>query len=187
MNNATRRLNTSFAAWQSTVGYICQHHSPDVILKLQVQTGPQLLWTATVTWEHNNETVKDCTSLGEALTRLWRQVDQHHVIFPRQEDAWRRPIGYAEHEVLDVSTQDVLHRFIWTTQSIFNNEWSLVIFYQPTEVVDARVNMRLFAHNYKVGVGSKGASLLDAAHELFRKAIPIFAEYAEYSERHDNK
>lgn len=171
-----RRPEDGFAAWQATLGYISQHHSPDALLKLKVYPiGERTVrWMASVSWGQTQETVEAAESLPAALTQLWQQVERFHTVFHDPEEAIRKPEGYAPYEWLDVNTQDILHRLIWTTQTVFNEAWHIVILYQPTEISHTRVQIRLLALNSTVSAGGRGPSLLEAARDVFRKAVPVF-------------
>ena len=161
-----------------TLGYISLHHSPDALLKLQAYPSSadnRVLWSASVSWEHNHETVRDADSLASALSELWREVERNHRVFLFPEDAIRRPIGYKDNEWLDAGTQEILNRLILTTQSIFHSDWLLILVYQPEEAPAMRVQMRLLAENNTVRVGGRGPSLRDAAHTLFHNAISSYA------------
>lgn len=176
-HSVPRRPEYGFGAWQLTLGYICANHSPDVMLKLQVYPASDeyVHWSASVSWGQCFEAVKDCASLGKAFRQLWKVVQSNHAIFLSVEDAVRSPTGYDDQQWIDLHTQDVLHRLIWTTQLAFRTDWEIVIVYQPSETPLNRVQVRLIADQNRVSVGSRGASLIDGLRAMFRNAAPAFA------------
>lgn len=163
-------------AWQATIGYINMHHSPNAMLKLQVYpTQGGLRWNATVSWAQHQEQVIGQPTLPDTLRELWRVVDQNHQIFLTEEDAIRRPANYDDMDWLDVPTQDILHRLIWTTQSAFPDDWTLILVYQPVDNPDLRVQGRLLARDNGVQVGGRGGSLQATCHELYRNAVRVYS------------
>jgi hypothetical protein len=181
--SGSRRPPTGFAAWQATLGYISALYSPDAVLEISVKSleSRHVQWTAKVSWGQYEESVSDSDSLAYALRQLWVKVDQNHAIFTSSEDAARSPIDYDDHEWLDVLTQDILHRLIWTTRMVFLNDWTLIIVYQPTENPSMRIQMRLLAKDNSVHVGARGPGLLDTSRELYRNAAPVFWNNSERS------
>ena len=177
-----RRYNTGFAAWQATLGYICANYTPDILLKMQatINSEGEIRWTASLTGEPYFELVSNEISLGGALSHLWDQVSWKHQIFLHEEDATRQPTGYDELDWLDMSTNDVLHRLLWTIKAAFRSDWSLMIVYQPREESTLRIQMRLLADANRMQVGSRGPSLIAAARQLFRNAAPEFAKQAGF-------
>lgn len=163
-------------AWQATVGHISSYHSPDALLKVQVEpgAGDTLGWSAIVSWGTNEERAAHRISLADALRDLWQEVVRHHVIFDNPLAAAKSPEGYPDEEWLDVSTEDILLRLIWMTRSVFDSDWSLVLVYQPIESANLRVQVRLVARDALVNVGGRGPSIQDACHDLFRNAGPLF-------------
>lgn len=178
-HSVPRRPDYGFAAWQVTLGYMCANHSPDAMLKLQVQPAHDeyVHWAATVSWGKFSESVYDCRSIGEVFESLWRAVRSRHTIFLTRDDALRSPSGYDQEMWLDIQTLDVLHRLLWTTQMAFGDDWQLIIVYQPTEVPVTRVQVRLIADKNRVSIGSRGASLIEALRALFRNATPAFSAH----------
>ncbi|RMG75518.1 MAG: hypothetical protein D6711_06385 [Chloroflexi bacterium] len=180
---AWQRPEYGFIAWQMTLGYICNHRSPDAVLKLEAypQNG-QIMWAGAVSWGRVNEAVRDCETLAVALRDLWLEVERNHIIFGSPEDALRRPINYDDHEWLDVETLDVLQRLIWTIQTTMQTGWMLVLIYQPTEAPAMRVQTRLLANDNQMRAAGQGASLLDALRDLFRNATPLFSKLVNKDE-----
>lgn len=174
-----KRLEYGFQAWQTTLGYISKYHSPDVLLKVHASPGAQnnILWGATLTWGHNLEEVKKLDSIGAALDRLWVKVAAHHKIFVRDADAYRQPSDYHDEDWLDIPTQDMLHRLLWTTSTALKAPWSMIIVYQPSEIASLRVQMRLLLEDDPHPIGGRGQSLLEASRSLFRNAAPVFARH----------
>lgn len=170
-------------AWQATVGYICKHHSPDAVLFLKVSPfdDGSMMWSAGVEWGEVREYVEAASSLPLALMSLWQHVDERHRIFLTPEEADRSPAGYAEHDWLDVPTQDSLHRLMWTTHNIYQTGWKLVIMYQPIEEVESRVEMVLTSPDDEHHLTVRGNTLLSACRRLFRNAAPHFVLYSQKS------
>jgi hypothetical protein len=174
-----KRPAIGLQAWQSTLGYISTHHSPDAILKLQAYSREaRVLWSASVSWGQKRESVTDQGSLGLALGALWMEVVRGHAIFENLEDAVRAPVYYNEVEWLDDMTQESLQRLIWVTQLAFPGDWMLMIMYQPVENATTRVQMRLVAKDSTVTVGGSGGNMLDACSALFRNATPHYSGQA---------
>lgn len=172
------RPEYGFIAWQMTLGYICNHRSPDAVLKIEAYpSGDGALWAASVSWGRTEETVRDRATIATALGNLWQEVDRNHIVFGTPEDAIRRPYGYDDHEWLDVSTADILQRLVWTSQTVLKDDWLLVIIYQPTEAPVTRVQGRLLAQDNRAA--GQGGSLLDALRDLFRNATPLFANVTD--------
>jgi hypothetical protein len=166
-------------AWQFTLGYISNYHSPDAMLKLQAYpVGNDVSrWSGTVSWAQVGETIRDAETLADLLRLLWLEVDRNHLIFDSQEDANRRPLGYKDNEWLDLTTQNILHRLLWTVQSAFDDDWRVVIVYQPAEIPAQRVQTRLISTKHQVG--GRGASMAEALRDCFRNAVPAFATQME--------
>ncbi len=176
------RPDTGLQAWQTTLGYMSTYHCPDAILTLTAKpTDTGLQWSAVVTWADRAESAKNEPTLADVLRVLWQTVDRHHDIFLAPEDTTRSPSGYDDQEWLDIDTREILHRLILTTQTVFNEDWSLVIFYRPLETPQRRVQMRLLAQNNAVCVGGRGPSQIDATHAVFRHAAPVFASHSGVS------
>lgn len=168
-----------FIAWQMTLGYICNHRSPDAVLKLEAYPSAEegVLWAASASWGRAEESVRDKTSIAAALGNLWQEVDRNHIVFGTPEDAVRRPSGYEDHEWLDANTADILQRLILTAQTGLKKDWLLVIIYQPTEAPVTRVQGRLLAQDNRAA--GQGGSLIEALRELFRNATPLFANVTD--------
>ena len=182
---SSRRPPTGWEAWQLTIAYISNYHSPDAILKLQVtpQSDGSLCWSSSLTWGQHDEKVNCQNSLAQALSQLWQQVDRFHYIFENPEDAVRSPIDYDDLDWLDMDTQEVLHRLIWMTKMSFKHDWSLILVYEPTEDVATRVKMRILALENVVQVGGTGNSLKSATHSVFRNAGTAYIKYANIHAR----
>ena len=65
----SRRPSTGWAAWQLTIAYISNYHSPDAILKLQVtpESDGGLCWSSSLTWGQHGESI-DCQPLFSTIT-----------------------------------------------------------------------------------------------------------------------
>ncbi|MFW5748272.1 MAG: hypothetical protein ACOCYT_01525 [Chloroflexota bacterium] len=172
------RPKYGLTAWQLTLGYISTHHSPDAALTLRAHPSAEghVRWSGVVSWGAVDEIVDDTDSLADVLARLWEQVEQRVSVFENSDDAYRQPAGYAPTEWLDIPTQDVIHRLLWTTQTAFGSDWLLVIVYNPVEHPGMRVQVRLITRESGHRVGGRGPNLLDAARALFRHAAPAFAD-----------
>lgn len=176
-----KRPEDGYSAWQATMGYINTHHSPDALLQVEAYSqGDKVLWSASVSWADNRESVSDCFTLPIALQDLWMQLERHYRIFNTPADALRRPFGYKDDEWLDDATLDILHRLIHTTQSVFKDDWRILWIYQPSEIPEMRVQMRMLADSMSRHAGGRGANLLDAGRELFRNAAPIYQAFLEF-------
>lgn len=173
------RPDTGLQAWQTTLGYMSTYHSPDAILSIATQPSETgLQWSAIITWAYRAESVHNQPTLADALRVLWQTVERYHGIFLAPEDTTRAPSDYNDQEWLDIDTREILHRLILTTQTVFDNDWSLVIFYRPLETPQRRVQMRLLARENTVVVGGRGPSQIDATHAVFRHAAPVFAAHS---------
>lgn len=169
------RPATGLMAWQATLGHISARHSPDAVLKLQAHTHEaRVVWSASVSWGAQQESVSDHVSLPAALRALWDEVSRNHRIFDRLEDAIKSPINYNDAEWIDMTTQEALQRLLWVTQSVFPGDWQLMIVYQPVDTPDHRTQARLLAKEQTVVVSGRGPTLLEACRNLFRNATPYF-------------
>jgi len=169
-----RRPVDGWTAWQMTLGYISQHHSPDVALSIQAQpvAADRLAWSAALVWGQHIESVTDEESLESALAHLWRAVACYHDVFLSPDDAWRAPADYAETEWVDASVALVVQRVLAMMGKISGQDWRLNLVYQPAESPGQRVQARLLAGDNALCVGSLGPTLLQAIRDLFRSAVP---------------
>lgn len=171
-----QRPRLGWQAWEATLGYMSLHHSPDALLKLQIYPlGGHSGWAASLSWAGFSEHVRDRESFGEALDDLWREVNNNHVIFLTSEAAVRQPASYHSDEWLDPRTQEALDRLIRVTRAVFENDWLLLLIYQPVEHPEARVQLRLLARDNTVRVGGRGPSLREACAELYRNAARYYS------------
>ncbi len=175
-----KRLEYGFQAWQMTLGYMSKYHSPDVLLKVQAEPGDEnrISWSATLTWSRYLEQINGARSLADALNQLWAIVTEHHRIFLRETDSYRQPSDYPEEAWLDIPTQDMLHRLLWTISTALKTGWSLIVVYQPSEIPSLRVQMRLLVAEDSHPLGGRGKTLLEASRVLFRNAAPVFARHS---------
>lgn len=177
-----RRMETGWQAWLATVGYIAARFSPDALLKIEAVPGAdgRLTWSGAISWGKTLERVIDCASLSATLDGLWSEVSRSHHIFETLEDAARAPAGYDDGEWLDLPSQDILHRLTWSLHNLYKgDEWRLVIVYHPTEVAELRVQTRVLAPGKGIQVGGRGASLLNAARDLFRNLAARYDDSAQ--------
>lgn len=170
------RPHTGLAAWEATVGYIATEHSPDAMLTLRAYPeAEETIWSAELTWGQNKEQLGGVDTLADVLRELWLKVEQSHVIFKSSEDAVRKPAGYGNFDWIDSDTKDALDRLAWVTSVVFKDDWTLISIYQPTDNPTARVQMRLVARDTTVHINGRGASMRDAATQLYRNATPYFS------------
>jgi len=173
------RPETGFGAWQATLGYISTHHSPDARLILYIYPkGNQVLWAGRAAWGPVVEEYVDAPGLPIVLSKLWRRVEHFHTVFETPADMVRRPVGYIKTEWVDLPTQDILHRILWTVRLAFLEDWYMMIVYQAVENPAMRVHMRLISRSNQVVVGGRGPSLLEAGRDLFRNAAPVFTRHS---------
>lgn len=172
-----QRPQNGLLAWQATIGYISTQYSLDALLTIRaypLENG-EIAWGAAATWGQNGEEVYDAPMISHALRDLWRQVDQHHVIFEHREAVLKRPSNYDENEWLDSDTTAILERVLQVTQAVYDRDWLLVILYQPVESQETRFQARLIAQGESVKIGGHGPSLRDACRDLYRNAAHQFA------------
>jgi hypothetical protein len=173
------RPKTGLAAWIATIGYIAQHHSPDVMLTVQGRPDKDNRdghWSASLEWGDNRVDVAPQPAFQQALQALWEQIEKHYPIFKSPEDALRKPAGYGEFDWVDADTKDALDRLISVSRVVLRDNWSLILIYQPTDRADHRVQMRLVAPDNDVYVSGRGATFRDAANQLQRNATPYFSK-----------
>lgn len=176
-----RRLPNGLLAWQATVGYISTHHSPDALLEFAAypaQENNQVYWSAQISWAKSLEIVRDAATLEDALAVLWQTLAREHLIFFSDEDALRQPSGYTTGQWIDTFTGQILERLVATAQVVFGRDWRVVAIYQPTEMPNMRVQMRVVARHGALSAGGRGPSVLEAARDLYRNAAPLFAAAA---------
>ncbi|MDQ7027428.1 MAG: hypothetical protein Q9P01_14680 [Anaerolineae bacterium] len=175
---APKRPRWGWLAWEATVGYISQYHSPDATLKIEVYPGKHIVnWAASLTWGGNTEEVRDCLSLAEVLSSLWSEVEKHQDLFHSFDAAVRRPTNYADDDWLDEHTYEGLSRLIHVTDTVFQGDWLIVIVYRPVDEPDQRLKTRLIAEHIEVNRGGNGATLRNACRDLYHKAAPIYQKY----------
>jgi hypothetical protein len=173
----SERPRTGLSAWEATVGYIAVTHSPDALLTIRaLPQGEGSVWSAVLEWGAHREEAINKASLQTALSSLWQQVDQAHIIFQTTADAVRRPTGYTDKNWLDPNTQDGLQRLAWVTRVVFEQNWSLVIVYQPTDDPSNRVQARLIAQEGAINIAGRGPSIEDAIGNLYRNATPYLTK-----------
>ncbi|MCC6612609.1 MAG: hypothetical protein IT320_03965 [Anaerolineae bacterium] len=182
MDSKTRRLprlpkrpENGLLAWQATVGFISMIYSPDATLTVKVQPeGDKRVWQASIEFGGRQEQVLARASLAEALRDLWLQLEANFTVFPNPADAVRRPANFADDKWLDADTARTLDALIDLTQTVFAQDWRMMIVYQAVDTPSQRVKMRLFAHNNAVAIGGQGPSLREACRNLYRNAAPQY-------------
>ncbi|RMG79274.1 MAG: hypothetical protein D6712_19945 [Chloroflexi bacterium] len=170
------RPKTGLLAWQATIGYISMHHSPDALLKLEAYATPEgVLWAASASWGQVEEERRDMPSLGDALRELWLDIGTRYQIFTSMEDAARSPIHYKDHEWLDEQTAKTLDHLIHILQTVYPDDWHVIIIYQPVENPQTRVQSRLIASQNRVQAGGRGPTIRDACHVLYHNIARYIA------------
>lgn len=173
-----RRPRWGWLAWEATIGYIVQHHSPDATLKIEIYPMPHIIgWSATITWGDVTETVTDCHSFADVMGRLWLQVESSHDIFLTPEAVFRRPTAYADDDWLDGQTYEALSRLVGATDTVFSGDWLIVMIYRPIEVAEKRLQARLIAQNSTVNRSGAGPTLRDVCRSLYHNAVPVYQQY----------
>jgi hypothetical protein len=172
-----KRPQNGLLAWEATIGYISAQYSLDAMLTIRAYPldAHEVGWGAAATWGQNGEEVYDLPTLGNALSDLWKQVDQHHVIFEQREAVIKRPSNYADNEWLDTDTKAILERILQVTRAVYEADWLLVMLYQPVESPNMRFQARLIAQQESVKIGGQGPSMRDALRDLYRNAAHQFA------------
>lgn len=171
-----RRPRYGWQAWESTIGYMNNYHSPDIVLKLVVcPAGDESVhWSAILSWGERNAAVKEKNTLAAALRELWLSVKRDYTVFEQDEAAIRQPLNYKDDEWFDERTSELLQRLVQVNRSVFGTDWQVLIIYQPVENPDIRVQARLLAQDKMVQVGGNGATVQDACHRLYTNAAPIY-------------
>jgi hypothetical protein len=173
-----KRPKWGWLAWEASVGYIHQNHSPDATLKLEIYPMEFIMgWAASLSWGEWSEAVRDQHSFADSLNNLWALVEQNHDLINSLEAAVRRPVKYEDDDWLDELTYEAFSRLINTTDTIFQGDWQIVILYRPIEIANKRVQTRLIADGAVVNRSGSGATLRDACRQLFHNAAPIYQQY----------
>jgi hypothetical protein len=172
-----KRPENGFIAWQATIGYISEEHSPDAMLSITAYPIEEsdIRWRAAASWGQFQEEVADHSSIAHVLRELWREVDRHHMLFKSMESASRRPINYADDQWLDTDTNDMLNRLLHASTRAFRGDWRLMLVYQPVANPNARVQARLIARGDSINAGGRGGSLREACQTLYRNAASYFS------------
>lgn len=181
MRPLPNRPKYGWSAWEATAGYMSTHHSPDVTLKLTAypdQDGQKVLWGASLSWAQENEEITGTTAPNDALAQLWKRVDQTHHIFGAVEEAMKRPAHYKEDQWFDNWTLEIMQRLVRVTFTVFKNDWTIVLVYQPVESMDSRIQARLIAADNQVHVGGRGPSLGDGCRQLYHNAAKSYTKYS---------
>jgi hypothetical protein len=178
-----KRPRWGWMAWEATVGYIHQYHSPDAMLKLEIYPMDYIMgWAASLSWSEKQETVRDQQSFADALNQLWKLVEQNHNLVNSLEMAVRRPVNYGDDDWLDEPTYEAFSRLVNTSDTIFQGDWQIIILYRPIEVANKRVQTRLIADGTVVNNSGNGPTLRDACRQLFHNAAPIYQQYRKRGE-----
>ena len=170
------RPQTGLLAWEATIGYISAQYSLDAMLTIHAYpvANNTVCWGAAATWGQNGENVRDLPTLAATLRELWKQVDQHHVIFEHREALIKRPTNYSDNEWLDSDTKIILERVLQVMATLYGQDWLLVLVYQPVESVDVRFQARLIAQEENMKTSGHGPSMRDACRDLYRNAAHHF-------------
>lgn len=177
MRPLPRRPETGLQAWHATIGYMSQEHSPDAILRIIASAADsgKTVWSVSVAWADQVETLSNQTTLGTALQFLWVQLAARHEIFKKPSEAWRSPVDYAPGTWLDEATDKILQRLVNVTAASFKSGWRITTLYQPVGQAETRLQATLFANDDTVKVYARGASLREASQNLYRNAASHFA------------
>lgn len=170
------RPETGWKAWEATVGYISNQHSPDATLKIETTLqASERVWAASLEWGAHREAVTNRASLMAALRELWFEIDMNHKIFDTMDAAVRQPKHYDDHEWFDEKTQSVLDRLMRMIAAVFGDDWHLIIIYQPVERPDMRVQARILAKDNSVQRGGSGPTIREACRNLYQNLAAILA------------
>lgn len=179
----SRRPRWGWLAWEMTVGYISRQHSPDAALKLEIYPlQHHVSWAATLSWQDQQETVRDQISLADTLSNLWMRVDQFSGLTFGSDALARIPAKYGEEEWLDQASYTALSMLVNTTDTFFSGDWSIVIVYRPIEVSEKRLTARLIAQEISVNRGASAATLRDVCRTLYLNTLPDFRRYQQLDE-----
>ena len=171
-----KRPETGLLAWLATIGYLGTEYSPDAMLTIRAvpNGGDAFLWSGAVSWGQENITIQDCHTLADVLRDLWKSVEREHKIFKTLESASRRPANYPPDRWVDEDTKTTLERLLAVTESVFEQQWMLIIVYQAVENPNLRVQARLLAKDNSVHIGGRGTTIRDACRDLYRNAAPDY-------------
>lgn len=172
------RPRTGLAAWESALGYITTEISPDALLTIRASAIDEqhTQWSAALEWNRQQEMVTQQSTIQAALAALWQALESSQAVELSTLEDSRKPLGYSEFEWLDADTRDALERLLWVVQVVFKGDWSLLILYHLTDDPAMRVQARLAAKGGSVHIGGRGASIKDAATQLYRNATPYFSK-----------
>lgn len=173
-----RRPTYGWSAWEATAGYISIHHNPDVKLSVTARISPEtqdLEWASHISWGQRSVECEGKPSLAAVLSDLWLEVKNSYRIYKEgDEAAIRQPVNYKDNEWLDSRTDQLIQRIIHVNQSVFGEDWQIVIIYQPIDNPKMRVQARLLAQNREIQIGGQGATLLDACRRLYTNSARIY-------------
>jgi hypothetical protein len=174
-----KRPQYGLLAWQATVRYICTEYNPNAMLifRAYVVRGGVIAWTATLSWGTEMVEVKDMPSLGIALSELWLEVEKRHKLLKTFEAMAKRPIDYEDDQWLDPQTEYIFDHLIRVTYSVFTNDWTLAIFYQPVETAETRVQAMIMANKNRVRINGQGPAMEEACRALFANAAREYAAF----------
>ncbi|MBE0690451.1 MAG: hypothetical protein IH587_10070 [Anaerolineae bacterium] len=182
MDNKTRRLprlprrpENGLLAWQATIGFISTIYSSDATLTVKIKPAEgKRMWQASIVFGGRHEDVTDRASLAEALRDLWLKLEANFNVFPSPAEEVRKPANYADDKWLDVDTARTLDALIDLTQTVFDQDWRMMMVYQAVNTPAQRVKMRLSARDNTVAIGGQGPSLREACRSLYRNAAPQY-------------
>lgn len=168
-------------AWEATVGYLSQRHSPDATLTLKIAPLEHVIgWSARLQWGLDATEVAEQHSLADALNGLWKAVAREHgSLFKEPAVAVRCPTLYDDDHWLDTPTYEIFSRLVHVTDTVFQGDWSIVIIYRPVEAADSRIQARLLAEKTTVHRGGRGPTLRDACRDLFQKTAPVYQAHRQ--------
>lgn len=174
------RPRWGWTAWEATVGYIAQHHSPDATLKLEIHPMAHVIgWGATLSWGGQREAVTEMHSFPGALTTLWQKVEQSHDIFKSLDALAKRPADYGDDHWLDEQTYAIFSRLVNATDTVLTGDWQIIMTYRPVDMPDKRHQTRLIAQSGAISRAGRGPTLREACRSLYHNVAPVYQMVTE--------
>lgn len=175
----TPRPKHLWYAWEATVGYIHSNYNADATLRIMIHPLDHYIgWDASLTWGSDMEKVTDKVDFSIALMDLWTLIDHnHHLMQDSLEAQARRPVGYADDNVLDTPTYEVFSTLVNSADTVFQGDWQILITYRPIETASKRVQTRLTADKTTVIRAGNGPTLREACRDVLRHAAPVMHKY----------
>ncbi|GAB1421358.1 hypothetical protein MASR2M15_15180 [Anaerolineales bacterium] len=182
------RPPTGWLAWQETLGYLYEHHSPDALLRLDAtsHTGDVIERSASIRWAALQFAVTGRISAADALDYLWATIKQNVEIFQTPADAIIAPADYPDEEMFTHNEMNALNTVTRVLGLAFQDEWRMIILYQPIGDTNLRVQMRLLADNGRVQIAGQGATLRVACHQLLIYASDSVSYQLQQDKRNED-